>query len=70
MNWRRVPEAVLICEAVLVDHHGVDAMDVCGVGCDDDDDDDDDGADSGAKTEVARFLRHFWVLLLNEYNAS
>ena len=50
MNWRRVPEAVLICEAVLVDHHGVDAMDVCGVGCDydDDDDDDDDGADSGA----------------------
>ena len=48
MNWRRVPEAVLICEAVLVDHHGVDAMDVCGGGCDDDDDDDDDGADSGA----------------------
>ena len=48
MNWRWVPEAVLICEAVPVDHHGVDAMDVCGVGCDDDDDDDDDGADSGA----------------------
>ena len=48
LNWRRVPEAVLIREAVLVDHHGVDAMDVCGVGCDDDDDDDDDGADSGA----------------------
>ena len=60
LNWRRVPEAVLICEAVLVDHHGVDAMDVCGVGCDDDDDDDDDGADSGAKTEVAHFLGHFW----------
>ena len=22
------------------------------------------------KTEVTQFLRHFWVLLLNEYNAS
>ena len=41
-------------------------MAVCGVGCDDDDDDGDDGADSGAKTEVAHFLRHFWVVLLNE----
>ena len=39
-----MPEAVLIREAVLVDHHGVDAMDVCRVGCHVDDDDEDDDA--------------------------
>ena len=41
LNRRRVPEAVLIGEADLVDHHDVDAMDIYVVGGDGDDDDDD-----------------------------
>ena len=41
LNRRRVPAAVLIGEADLVDHQDVDAMDIYVVGGDGDDDDDD-----------------------------